>query len=140
MMEHRLGRRVAIGIPVHIDFQDGTSGWGLATDIGRGGLHVRTVVRPLRDRNGCVDLHMTLALPGGQRTVLLPAAVVHRGPRGFGVMFRGLDQGAEEAVAWLLETHDPAARFPSTTVRSVPIPIPGYARAAGTRRRAGGAA
>ena len=56
MMEHRLGRRVAIGIPVHIDFQDGTSGWGLATDIGRGGLHVRTVVRPLRDRKQVLAL------------------------------------------------------------------------------------
>jgi hypothetical protein len=127
MMEHRLGRRLVIDVPVRVDFQDGTSGWGLATDIGQGGLYVSTAARPQRDGNGCVDVHMTVAMPAGERSVLLRAAVVHRGDRGFGVMFRRLDRGAETLVAWLLGTDHREARFAAMAARPAPALVPAEA-------------
>ncbi len=140
MMEHRLGRRVAIGIPVRLRFQDGTLGSGLATDIGRGGIYIKTTARPGHHGNGCVDVSMTVAMPGGERTVLLPAAAVHASERGFGAMFRALDLAAKEVVFWLLATG-----YPSAPVAARPASAVFAANAARTpkaeyRHRAGGAA
>ena len=140
MMEHRLGRRASISIPVRLELRDGASGWGIATDIGQGGLFVKTVAWPRRTLNGCLDVSMTVAMPGGERSVRLPAAIVHASESGFGAMFRALDRGAETVVAWLLGTEDPAARFAAMAARPVPAPLLAKVPeppAASPRRRAG---
>lgn len=140
MMEHRLGRRAPISIPVRLELRDGSSGWGIATDIGQGGLFVKTVALPRLPINGCLDLSMTVAMPGGERSVRLPAAIVHASESGFGAMFRALDRGAETVVAWLLGTEDPAARFAAMAARPAPALVPAKVPgppAASPRRRVG---
>ena len=140
MMDHRLGRRRSISIPVRLEFRDGTSGWGIATDIGQGGLFVKTVASPRRAVNGCLDVSMTVAMPGGERSVRLPAAIVHASECGFGAMFRAIDRGAERVVAWLLGMEDPAARFAAMAARPAPALVPAKIPeppAASPRRRVG---
>jgi hypothetical protein len=130
MVEHRLDRRVEIRIPVRLCFQDGTLGWGLATDIGREGIFVKTSARSRHPGNGCVDVSMTVATPGGERRVLLPAAVIHASARGFGAMFLALDLPAKEVVFWLLAMGHPSARVaarpaPAAGAGAAPPPDPG---------------
>jgi hypothetical protein len=98
-MDHRLGRRVPLDIPVRIRFQDGTLGLGVATNLSRGGLFVKTAA-PWR--NGCVDVRMTVRTPAGESTVLLHGLAVHAAGGGIGLMFRELDERTREIVAWLM--------------------------------------
>jgi len=106
MMEHRLGRRVAIAIPVRLRFGDGTFGLGLAMNVARGGMFVRTSQRLLR--SGCVDVRLTVPTAAGEHTVLMPASVVHANPSGIGLMFRALDERATRVLSWLLRTEEDA--------------------------------
>jgi len=99
MMEHRMGRRVPLNIPVRIRFQDGTAGFGLATNVSLGGIFVQTAA-PWR--SGCVDVRMTVPTPRGETTVLIHGLVVHAGAGGIGLMFRQLDQRTEDVLSWLL--------------------------------------
>lgn len=99
MMEHRLARRVPLNIPVRLRFQDGTAGFGVARNISRGGIFVKTAA-PWR--TGCVDVRMTVFTPSGERTALMPGLIVHGGAEGIGLMFRQLDQRTEDVLSWLL--------------------------------------
>jgi hypothetical protein len=99
MMEHRLDRRVPLNIPVRLRFQDGTVGFGVASNISRGGIFVRTAA-PWR--SGCVDVRMRVTMPSGERTALMPGLIVHGHGEGIGLMFRQLDQRSEAVVSWLV--------------------------------------
>ncbi len=103
-MEHRQGRRIDIHIPVRIRFQDGTAGFGLATNISQGGMFIRTT---LPWRCGCADIF--LKPDGADREVVFRAWVVHGRDKvtgqtrgGIGLMFRALDEDAEHALGRLL--------------------------------------
>ena len=99
MMDHRLDRRVPMKIPVRLRFQEGTVGFGVALNISRGGIYVRTAA-PWR--SGCVDVRMRVVMPTGARTVLLPGLIVHANGEGIGLMFRQLDWRCESVVTWLV--------------------------------------
>lgn len=99
MMEHRLDRRVPMSIPVRLRVQDGTVGFGVALNISRGGIYVRTAA-PWR--SGCVDVRMRVVMPNGARTALLPGLIVHANGDGIGLMFRELDWRSESMVNWLV--------------------------------------
>lgn len=109
MMEHRLDRRVPLSIPVRLRFQDGTAGFGMALNISRGGIYVKTAA-PWR--NGCVDVRMTVSTPSGERTALMPGLIVHGGAAGIGLMFRQLDQRSEAVVSWLLSGEELPRHYP----------------------------
>ncbi|MGE5153751.1 MAG: PilZ domain-containing protein [Bdellovibrio bacteriovorus] len=98
-MEHRLDRRVPLKVPVRLRFQDGTAGFGMALNISRGGIYVKTAA-PWR--SGCIDVRMTVSTASGERTALLPGLIVHGGAEGIGLMFRQLDQRSEALVSWLV--------------------------------------
>ena len=99
MMEHRLDRRVPMSIPVRLRVQDGTVGFGVALNISRGGIYVRTAA-PWR--SGCLDVRMRVMMPTGARTALLPGLIVHANGEGIGLMFRQLDWRSESVVTWLV--------------------------------------
>jgi hypothetical protein len=99
MMDHRLSGRVPLNIPVRIRFQDGTFGFGVATNVSRGGVFLKTAA-PWR--SGCVDVRMTVHTPRGESTALIHGLVVHGDAGGIGLMFRKLDQRTEDVVSWLL--------------------------------------
>jgi hypothetical protein len=99
MMDHRLDRRVPMNIPVRLSVQDGTAGFGVALNISRGGIYVRTAA-PWR--SGCVDVRMRVMTPAGERTALLPGLIVHGDGEGIGLMFRQLDRRSESVVTWLV--------------------------------------
>jgi hypothetical protein len=96
---------VSLRLPARKRFQDGTYCWGLATNIGSGGIFIETATRPSRNR--CVDVHLTIPSSVRRRsTILIPALVVHRTEKGVGLMFRELDQKAQEAIAGLLNANN----------------------------------
>lgn len=99
IMDHRLGRRVPLHIPVRIRFQDGTLGLGVATNLSRGGLFVKTAA-PWR--SGCVDVRMKAPTARGESTLLLRGLAVHTTGGGIGLMFRELDERALGIVSWLV--------------------------------------
>jgi hypothetical protein len=89
MMEHRLGRRIPVRIPVWLRFPDGDVCAATAVDISRGGMFVRSPARP--DRNSCLRLIMKLPERLQESPVEIPAMVVHRSDGGFGLMFREIE-------------------------------------------------
>lgn len=99
IIDHRLGRRVPLRIPVRIRFQDGTLGLGVAMNLSREGLFVKTAA-PWR--SGCIDVRLTLPTPRGERTLLLRGLAVHAAGGGIGLMFRNLDERARGIVSWLV--------------------------------------
>lgn len=109
MMEHRLARRVPLNIPVRLRFQDGTAGFGVARNISRGGIYVKTAA-PWR--SGCVDVRMTVFTHSGERTALMPGLIVHGGAEGIGLMFRQIDQRSADVVSWLVSGEERADRVP----------------------------
>ncbi|MCF7989586.1 MAG: PilZ domain-containing protein [Thiohalocapsa sp.] len=113
MMEHRWHSRVSIALPVGLHFGDGAYAWGTAVDIGGGGMYIRTAMRP--QRNGCVDIRMTVPCSFGECSIRLPSMIVHRNQDGVGLMFRDLDEQAEEAVRQLLRGE--ARRRPPTPLQ-----------------------
>jgi hypothetical protein len=115
MMEHRLDRRVPLNTPVRLRFQDGTVGFGVALNISRGGIFVKTAA-PWR--SGCVDVRMTVSTPTGERTALMPGLIVHAGAEGIGLMFRQLDQRTEAVVSWLVGGAGLPDRRPEVAART----------------------
>ncbi|WP_281291055.1 PilZ domain-containing protein [Thiohalocapsa marina] len=111
-MEHRWHRRVPIEIPVSLHFTDGAFGPGIAWNICQGGLFVHTSMRA--PCNGCLDVRLTVTSAHGPCSVRLPALVVHRNKDGIGLMFRGLDEQAENAVSQLLLAHGQTTGAPIT--------------------------
>lgn len=109
-MEHRWHLRIPIAFPVGLHFGDGACAQGTAVDIGSGGMYVRTAMRPRR--NGCVDVRMTVPCSFGDCSIRLPSIIVHGGGDGVGLMFRELDEQAEEAVRQLIRGE--ARRRPPT--------------------------
>lgn len=109
MMEHRLDRRVPLNIPVRLRFQDGTAGFGVALNISRGGIYVKTSA-PWRA--GCVDVRLTVSTSSGERTALMPGLIVHGGAEGIGLMFRQLDQRSEAVVSSLVSGEALPERYP----------------------------
>jgi hypothetical protein len=127
-MEHRLGRRVELDLPVLLRFRDGSTGAGIAVNLGPGGVFVRTKADP--GHNCCVEVRLSAddcpndwpddwqdAWPDAwqdEGPILLPSLVVHRTEDGIGLMFRALDLRAEAVVARLLDreapTHRPSLR------------------------------
>lgn len=114
-MEHRLDRRVALNTPVRLRFQDGTVGFGVALNISRGGIYIKTAA-PWR--SGCVDVRMTVSTAKGERTALLPGLIVHGSGEGIGLMFRRLDQCSEWIVSWLVGSADPGDRLPDVAAQA----------------------
>lgn len=110
MMEHRLDRRVSLSLPVRLRFQDGTVGFGVALNVSRGGIYVKTAA-PWR--NGCVDVRLTVSMPSGERTALMPGLIVHGSAEGIGLMFRQLDQRADAIVTWLVSGDELPTRRPA---------------------------
>ncbi len=111
-MELRSDRRVAIRIPVRIRFQDGTAGFGVATNISQGGIFLKTAA-PWR--SGPVDVRMEVPTPFRGQTLLVHGVVVRGSaacseqlpddepaPGGIGVMFRDPDRRTQDVVGWLL--------------------------------------
>lgn len=115
MMEHRLDRRVALNVPVRLRFQDGTIGFGVALNISRGGIFVKTAA-PWR--SGCVDVRMTVSTASGERTALLPGLIVHASGEGIGLMFRRIDQRSEGVLSWLVGGGVAADRFPDVAAQA----------------------
>lgn len=118
MMEHRMGHRVPIHIPVRLHFRDGAFGQGIAVNINRGGVFVRCA--PQTRLTGCVDLRMRVPTGSSERIVLIPALVVHRGNDGIGLMFRRLDRDAERVVERLAGGHE----VPAEAVAAMPDRMP----------------
>jgi len=104
MIDHRLGQRVDIRIPVRLRLPNGIQSAGLALDIGWGGMLVRTSA-PLPS-NGCLDVHMTLRTAEREHRVRLPGLIVHRSEEGVGLMFRRLNGEAAEVLSWLLSAEE----------------------------------
>jgi hypothetical protein len=119
MIDHRLGQRVDIRIPVRLRLPDGIQCAGLALNVGWGGVYVRTSA-PLPS-NGCLDVHMTLRTAEREHRVRMPGLIVHRSEDGVGLMFRRLDGEATEALSWLLSAEEPdnRRRTPQVAARAV---------------------
>jgi len=128
MMEHRLGRRVAITILVRMYCCNGMAGWGVARNISRDGMFIETAVAV--EQGCCVDVRLTVPLPAGERTVPIPGLAVHRAGDGFGMLFRRLDRETRETVSWLLSANE----------RPVERPDAGISLAGATRSASVGAA
>ncbi|MCU0836086.1 MAG: PilZ domain-containing protein [Chromatiaceae bacterium] len=104
MIDHRLGQRVDVRIPVRLRLPDGIQCAGLALNVGWGGIYVRTSA-PLPS-TGCLDVHMTLRTVEREHRVRMPGLIVHRSADGVGLMFRRLDGEATEALSWLLSAEE----------------------------------
>jgi hypothetical protein len=100
MMEHRQGRRIAARTQVWLQFRDRAVTAATASNIGRGGMFVRTSQRP--DANCCLEVLVELPDDRGETAVPVPAMVVHRSRHGVGLMFRELDPQAAKVVECLL--------------------------------------
>lgn len=94
-MEHRQGIRCRVLAPVRIHRRDVEAASGIVFNISRCGMFVRCAMVP--ETGACVDIEVT-PLRGLNRTIHIPALVVHRRERGFGVIFRRLDTAALEFV------------------------------------------
>lgn len=108
MIDHRLGQRVDIRIPVRLRLPDGIQCAGLALNVSWGGIYVRTSA-PLPS-TGCLDVHITLRTAEREHRVRMPGLIVHRSEDGVGLMFRRLDGEATEALSWLLSAEAPASK------------------------------
>lgn len=105
---------------MRIRFQDGTAGFGVATNISQGGLFLKTAA-PWR--SGEVDVRMEVPTPSRGQTLLVHGLVVHGSaaarepiaddpvPGGIGVMFRDLDRRTQEVVGWLLSKRPAASAW-----------------------------
>lgn len=100
MMDHRLGRREPIEIPVRLHFGDGTCARGLALNISRDGMYVATAARP--GRTACVDVRMSVGDPSRRRTALFRCFLVHGTAEGFGLMFREVNDTAAALITRLM--------------------------------------
>jgi hypothetical protein len=100
MMEHRLGRRVPVRIPVGLRLSNRAQTTGTALDLGRGGMFVRTAAEA--PANCCLDVLMRLPETEGEAVVRVPAMVIHRSKTGLGLMFRELDSRSAAVVAQLM--------------------------------------
>lgn len=121
MIDHRLGQRVDIQIPVRLRLPDGTQCVGLAQNVGWGGMFIRTSA-PLPG-SGCLDVHMTLRTAEREHRVRLPGLIVHQSNVGVGLMFRALDDHATDVVSWLM-----SAEAPARPPHAEPIPARAAAR------------
>ena len=99
-MDHRLGQRVDITLPVRLRFQDQTNHSGFTVNVGRGGMFVET--RTPVPAHGCVEVQIALDLSTGGQDILLSAFVVHRFGSGLGLMFRDLDASNWQTIENLL--------------------------------------
>jgi hypothetical protein len=99
-MDHRLGQRVDMTLPVRLRFQDQTNHSGFTVNVGRGGMFVET--RTPVPACGCVEVQIVLDLSAGCEDLLLSAFVVHRCENGLGLMFRDLDASNWQTIENLL--------------------------------------
>lgn len=111
MINHRLGQRVDISIPVRMRLPDASQCVGLALNVGWGGIFVRTSA-PLPSA-GCIDVFMTLRAADRAHRVRMPGLIVHQSNAGVGLMFRRLDGEAAEVLSWLLSAEEPATPRPA---------------------------
>lgn len=103
-MDHRLGQRVNVTLPVQLRFQDHTNNSGFTVNIGRGGMFVETATGA--SGQGCVDVQISVDTPDGNENVLLSAFVVHRFGNGLGLMFCDFDASAWQPIVDLLHQVD----------------------------------
>lgn len=87
-MEHRLSARECLAFPIMLYQFSLPTLCGISTDVGPGGLFVRTGLVPWRV-NECFEVE----LRGAQgRTFRAPAVVVHWREYGAGLMFKDLSE------------------------------------------------
>ena len=116
MIDHRLGQRLDISIPVRMRLPDASQCAGLALNVGWGGIFVRTSA-PLPSA-GCIDVFMTLRSADREHRVRMPGLIVHQSHAGVGLMFRRLDGEAGEVLSWLLSAEAPATPRPAAGLRA----------------------
>ncbi|WP_295402916.1 PilZ domain-containing protein [uncultured Thiocystis sp.] len=105
-MDHRLGQRVNVALPVQLRFQDRPSQSGVAVNVGRGGMFIETLACDHEHGNGCVDIQLAIEMPDGGQIIRLSAFVVHRRGSGLGLMFRELDASTWQPIGNLLSQLD----------------------------------
>ena len=105
-MDHRLGQRVNVALPVQLRFQDQPSQLGVTVNIGRGGMFVDSLTGGNENGHGCVDIQLFFETPNGGQSLRLSAFVVHRRENGLGLMFRDLDASTWQPIGNLLSQLD----------------------------------
>jgi len=92
-MDHRQGDRRRALVPVEIQQRDGQPEAGLVYDISQNGMFVVSSSRPGVYK--CVNVLLPSA---GKAPTRIPAMVVHRNDKGFGLLFRQLEGDARTFV------------------------------------------
>lgn len=94
-MEHRLGKRLSVTLPVELRFQDRPRESGVVLNIGRGGMFVEVPQRAIEPQRvidqDCLEVCLLLDPPYAARGLLFSTMIVHRFGTGLGLMFCDLD-------------------------------------------------
>lgn len=94
IIDHRHGRRRNLLALAEIRCRDEKTAAGVITNLGWNGMFVMTeATLPV---NSCVDVR--LVLPDVEPVISFPGLVVHNNPNGFGMIFRVLDDEAQNQV------------------------------------------
>ena len=101
MMEHRLGKRRFISMPVELRFEFGRTAPGVVRNISRGGMYVETLAKP--GTYTCLEVGMEPPSASGLALLWLPMFVVHCSAAGIGLMmYKDVNSAADAAVERLL--------------------------------------
>ena len=99
-LDHRQARRLAVELPVIMQFTQGQRNYGQARNLSRDGVFIETGVRLNFDC--CLDLVVPTGDAVGLDPIVLPALVIHRTNLGLGLMFRPLDGTAAASLQRLI--------------------------------------
>lgn len=108
MIDHRLGQRHRVRIPVRLHLHNNLQATGQLLDISLDGMFVATAALP--GGNGHVVIQVAAAHASGCGPAFFPAQVVHYSEDGFGVMLGTLNTDAQSLLErWLLRPPDAAS-------------------------------
>ena len=101
MMEHRLGKRSFVSVPVQIRFEFGRTARGVLRNISSSGMYVETLARPAAYT--CLEVGMETPCSIEPTPVWIPMFVVRCPADGVGLMrYKDIDVAADAAVERLL--------------------------------------
>ncbi len=100
-IDHRHGRRCNLFALAEIRHLDNPSVAGVLTNLSWNGMFVMTDATI--PTNSCVDVQ--IALPNLEAALRYPGLVVHTNDNGFGMIFRELDDLAQNQVHWWLREY-----------------------------------